>query len=310
MKVLVTGGAGFIGSNLVDELIAAKNQVAVIDDLSSGSRENLHPQADFYQMDIRSSSLASVLQEVHPDAVVHLAAQTSVQESLLHPVHDGNINILGCINLYKSCVQRAVPQIIYISSAAVYGEPHYLGIDEEHPIGPRSFYGLSKYCGEKYLQLFAATDRLNYTILRLANVYGPRQKIGIDGGVAANFFSRLMEQQPPVIYGSGNQTRDFIYVGDVVSAIIKSMNRGHGQILNIGTNSSLSINRLLELVEEAAGLSIDPMKERPREGDIEHSFLNNQRATGQLKWWPGYSLQQGLYLTSRYYQTGKKQART
>ncbi|MDO8690820.1 MAG: NAD-dependent epimerase/dehydratase family protein, partial [Dehalococcoidia bacterium] len=219
MKVLVTGGAGFIGSHVVDGLIAQGHRVVVVDNLSTGSRDNLNPQAFFYEVDIRSPQLVEVFAQERPDLVDHHAAQMSVNRSVQNPREDAEINVLGSLNVIECCRNFGVKKVVYISTGgAMYGEPQYLPCDEAHPINPLSPYGVTKHNAEHYLFTYRHLYGLNYTVLRYPNVYGPRQDPLGEAGVVAIFTGKMLEGQQAVINGSGEQERDFVYVADLVEA--------------------------------------------------------------------------------------------
>ncbi|WNQ10274.1 NAD-dependent epimerase/dehydratase family protein [Paenibacillus aurantius] len=302
MNVLVTGGAGFIASHLVDELIALGHAVHVVDNLSTGREENLNPHAVLHRMDIRDDRLADVFREVKPEAVFHHAAQIDVQTSLKQPLLDAEINILGTIAILEQCRDYGVRKLIYASSAAVYGTPDYLGVDEKHPVRPLSFYGISKHTPEHYIQAFAALCGLDYTILRYANVYGIRQDPKGEGGVISIFVDKLLRGERPLIFGNGEQTRDFIYVKDIVRANLAALTQGSGGLYNVSWNEQTSVNRLLDVMCGLSGRDFNPVYGPARPGDIEHSRLDNQAALDGLGWKPVYPLEEGLKETLAYYE--------
>jgi UDP-glucose 4-epimerase len=302
MRVLVTGGAGFIGSNIVDRLIEDNHEVIIVDNLSTGKQENINSSAKFYNLDIRSKEFSEIFYNRGIDYVIHHAAQVDVHSSLNNPIQDANVNILGTINVLESCVQFGVKKVIYASSAAVYGNPHYLGIDEEHPISPVSFYGISKHTPEHYFEAFSKLYGLNYTILRYANVYGTRQDPKGEGGVISIFIDKLLKGSSPYIYGQGNQTRDFIYVKDVATANIRALHKGNNAIFNIGCNTRTSINQLLEMINKIMGTDIPAIYKDTRPGEIIHSFFDNAKARSLLEWNPEYDLYSGLIETIKYYK--------
>lgn len=301
MKVLVTGGAGFIGSNLVDLLIDKGCDVIVLDSLITGKKENINKAARFYKIDIRDEGIKDIFEKERPEFVIHHAAQIDVQRSIKDPVYDASVNILGTVNLLQQCVHYGVKKIVYASSAAVYGNPLYLGIDESHRVQPLSFYGITKHAVEHYLYVYRELYGLNYTVLRYANVYGPRQDYTGEGGVVAIFIDRLLHGKRPVIYGDGEQTRDFIYVKDVAEANYKALNAGDGEILNISTNRCVTINYLFNILKEIIMSDQNPEYKPPRQGDIRNSYLDNKKAKELLNWQPKYRLEQGLKETVEYY---------
>ncbi|MED4753020.1 NAD-dependent epimerase/dehydratase family protein [Brevibacillus choshinensis] len=300
MKVLVTGGAGFIGSHIVDQLIADNLQVIVVDNLSTGRRHQVHSSAKFYSCDITSQDLEVIFAQERPDVVIHQAAQIDVRQSMLAPLQDAVVNIIGTLRLLECSIQHHVQKFIYASSAAVYGMPHASYIKETHQILPLSCYGISKYTPEQYIRVFSEQYGLNYTILRYANVYGERQELTGEGGVILSFIQKMLQNTSPHIFGDGLQTRDFIHVGDVASANVAALRSGNGEVLNVATSQALSINDLVELLNEMMSVHIEPVYLPAREGDIRHSCLNNDRTKEVLQWEPQFSLHRGLLQTIHY----------
>jgi len=294
MKIIVTGGAGFIGSHIAESLIKKGHQTFIIDNLSTGKIDNVDPQAVFYLHDITDRRVAGIFKMVKPEIVFHHAAQVGVQSSLRQPYHDAKINILGTLNLLDACVQSGVRKIIYASSAAAYGNPEYVGIDEKHRIEPISLYGISKHTPEHYLKVYKEIYGLDYTVLRYPNVFGVRQDYQGEGGVVAIFLNSLLKGSKPVIYGDGQQTRDFIYVKDVVEANLAAINRGSGAILNVGTGLQTSVNELFGIINKLLNTSIFPSYGHARPGDIRHTFFNITKAKQVLGWEPKYSLEDGV----------------
>lgn len=297
MKILVTGGAGFIGSHIVDHLISRGDQVVIVDNLSTGKEENLNPKAKFYRLDLTDPQLTTILKQERPEVVIHQAAQTQVQRSIQDPLFDANSNILGTINLLEASRQSGVRKIIFASSAAVYGNPAYLPIDEKHPIQPLSGYGIGKYTAEQYLQIYYNLYGIQYTILRYANVYGIRQDAKGEGGVISIFIDRVIHQQPIAIFGNGEQTRDYIYVEDVARANIAAIDRGDGEVFNIGTGVRTSINQLVELLSQVTGNPVTKEYQDERSGDIKDSVFDNKKAKVLLKWEPMIELCRGIEKT-------------
>ena len=294
MRVLVTGGAGFIGSHVVETLLSAGARVAVVDNLSTGSGANLPPGVPFYQVDVTAPALAEVFDRERPEVVVHLAAQAAAPRSVTDPFFDATVNVTGTVNVLECARRAGVRRFIYTSSAAVYGDPAYLPVDETHPVRPLSPYGASKYAAEVYLWTYQRLYGIAGVVLRLANVYGPRQDDAGEGRVVAIFCRRLREGAPPEIYGDGTQTRDFIYVDDVVAAITASLKRGAGEILNISTGRATAVNDLCRLLLTVAGKEIAPLYKPPRPGGIRHSVLASDRAREVLLWAPRWDLTAGL----------------
>lgn len=246
MKILVTGGAGFIGSHVVDSLLAEAHQVVVVDDLSSGKLENLNPAAKFYQLDIRSSDLKKVFEAEQPDIVNHHAAQIDVRLSVADPIHDAQVNVEGTINLLECCRLFGVRRVIFASSGgAVYGEPEYLPVDENHPINPQAPYGLTKFVGEKYLDIYHALYGISYVTLRYGNVFGPRQDPHGEAGVIAIFIGRLIGGEAPYIFGTGEQIRDYVYVDDIADVNVAALDAPYCDSFNIGTGLGTSLMNFL-----------------------------------------------------------------
>lgn len=301
MNFVVTGGAGFIGSHIVDALIDSGHRVHVVDNLTTGRRENVNPKAIFHLIDITGDQLGAVFEQAKPDMVIHHAAQIDVQTSMERPLLDAKVNILGTLALLEQCREHKVRKLIYASSAAVYGSPEYLGADEGHPLRPISFYGISKQTPEHYIEIFSHLFGIDYTILRYANVYGIRQDPKGEGGVVSVFVDQLLQGQQTVIFGDGEQTRDFIYVKDIVSANLAAVERGSKGIYNISWNKQTSVNNLLKLMSELCGKPFAPRYMPPRVGDIIHSRLDNTAAKEQLGWEPRVTLRSGLRETIEYY---------
>ena len=306
MNILVTGGAGFIGSNIVDELIALGHNTTVIDNLSTGCREYVNKKANFYKIDINSSKVKDILKQENINYVIHHAAQIDVQKSLTDPVFDARNNIIGTINLLKSSVQAGVKKVVYASSAALYGQPDYLPLDEKHPVKAMSPYGISKHTPEHYLKMFKEIYDLDYTILRYSNVYGPRQDPTGEGGVVSIFVDRMLNGQAPIIYGDGEQTRDFIYVGDIVSANIAALSNGNGELVNISCNTRNSVNEIKKIINDILDSKLKPIYKDERDGDIKHSVMDNSKSKKILNWQPEYDLNKGLRKTIKYYLKNKE----
>jgi len=301
MSVLVTGGAGFIGSNIVDGLIEEGHKVIVVDNLSTGKKENLNEEAEFYQLDIRDQGLEKVFKQYDITHVIHHAAQIDVQHSIKDPLFDAQNNILGTINVLEMAKKYKVEKIIYASSAAVYGEPDYLPVDEEHPIKAMSPYGITKHTPEHYIKMYSELYNLKYTIFRYSNVYGPRQDPKGEGGVVSIFVDKMLAEERPVIFGDGQQTRDFIHVYDIVKANLLSLEKGDNVLINISTESRDSVNDLVEYLNEILPYSLESINEESRKGDILHSSLANGKAKELLGWTPDYDLRAGLEQTVEYY---------
>lgn len=301
MKVLVTGGAGFIGSHTVEKLLSAGCSVTVLDNLSSGLRTNVPEGVRFIQMDIIDKALYTVLENETFDGVVHLAGQTMVPVSLDKPKFDCQVNIMGTVNLLEACRRTGVKRVVFASTAAVYGDVAEVPVREESGKSPQSFYGLSKLTVEQYLQMYRQVYGLEYVVLRYANVYGERQGDGGEGGVVSIFTRKVAQKQSIMVYGDGGQTRDFIYAGDVAAANYHALvTTTPNCVCNISTNQETSVSELIRLLEAAAGHPIEVTYVAPREGDIYRSCLLNERAQNVLQWSPAMSLVDGLARTYRW----------
>ena len=297
MKIIVTGGAGFIGSHIVDDLVSDGHQVLVIDDLSTGNFNNINPKADFENLDITNSRISAVIKSFEPDVISHFAAQTSVSISTNNPTLDANSNFIGTINVFEAMNKTKCSNLIYINTGgALYGEPQYLPLDEAHPINPISPYGLSKWVAEKYILMQKRSYQF-IKVLRLSNVYGPRQDSYGEAGVVSIFLNKMLSNEPVTIFGNGNQTRDFIYVGDVASAFKLAMEKDKSFSVNISSGKSVTINELYELMSGIVGNSIDANYENIRLGDLTHSVLSNDLAKKLLGWVPVTDLLEGAKRT-------------
>lgn len=309
MKVLVTGGAGFIGSHVVDRLVEEGHEVVVVDDLSTGRKENINPQAKFYHMDIISPELEEVFQAEKPDFVNHHAAQMDVRKSVEDPLFDARVNILGTIRLLECCCANKVGRIIFASSGgAICGEPGHLPVDERHPVSPISPYGLSKYTAEEYLRLYNLSHGLEYVALRYGNVYGPRQDPFGEAGVIAIFIGKMLRGKRPTIYGTGEQIRDYVYVGDVVEVNILAMEVQDGVTVNIGTGKGTSVNELFKILKERLGSNLDPIYAPPRMGELDSIFLEVSLAREKLGWSAQTDLVSGLDKTIDFFKERMGQA--
>jgi len=371
MKILVTGGAGFIGSNVVDALVIEGYEVAILDNLSTGRKENLNPNAKFYNVDITDfEGVEKVFKDFKPEILYHLAAQIDVRKSVSDPVFDGRINVLGSINLFKLSVEYGVKRLIFSSTGgALYGEPSKLPATEDTPVEPLSPYGVSKYCGENYLNFFkrlyggdryaslrsahddeegrfSGEDRnapITYPhedrqrrfsegerdspigsvqdvgnkglpeeahvferiILRYANVYGPRQDPLGEAGVIAIFIGKILKGERPIIYGDGTQTRDYIFVDDVVRANLLALTGKEGTY-NIGTGIETSVNKLVEILSEVFGKKIEPIYADERPGEVKRIALDGTLAKEVLGFVPKYSLYDGIKKTVNWFKTHKE----
>lgn len=310
MNILVTGGAGFIGSHIVDAYLREGHTVTIIDDLSSGRKENINPQATFYKMDIQEDAVADIFARHQFDVVNHQAAQMDVRKSVADPIFDARVNVLGMLNLLQNCVHFGVKKFIFASTGgAVYGEQSYFPADEEHPTWPLSPYGITKLTGEKYLYFYKQVHHLNHVILRYANVYGPRQNPHGEAGVVAIFSTRLLLGEQPVINGDGKQTRDYVYVGDVVRANLLALNYEKSDIFNIGTGTETDVNTIFQRLNELTGARAEEYHGPPKPGEQLRSCISYKKAEKILGWRPEIDLNQGLRLTVQFFKehlTNKK----
>ncbi|WP_126428035.1 NAD-dependent epimerase/dehydratase family protein [Brevibacillus marinus] len=297
MNVLVTGGAGFIGSHLVEKLLACGHRTVVVDNESSGLRQHVPPDAVYHRLDICDERLPELIKREQPEVIVHLAAQSVVPVSVRDPALDARVNIQGLIALLEAARRQDVRKVIFASSAAVYGEPAQVPIVEEMAGQLLSPYAVSKFAGEGYLAAYQHLYGLAYTVFRFANVYGPRQSAKADGGVVAIFTEQIRRGRTLTIHGDGEQTRDFIYVGDVTEAIITAFDRADNTVLNLSTGVPTSINQLIDELEQVARIRVQRQYGPPRPGDIRHSCLSTEKMKRLLKWQPRYSLREGLEAT-------------
>ena len=302
VKVLVTGGAGFIGSHVVDQLVLCNHQVVIVDDVSSGNWRNALDSVVKYPISITSPDLHRVFEHEQPEVVYHLAAQTDMQRSIREPLYDAYVHILGTLQLLECCQLYGVRKIIYSSSASVYGNPQYLAVDEEHPITPLSAYGQSKFTPETYIRLYHEQCRsLKYTILRYGNVYGERQSPATEDSVVSVFMNNMLLSRDSAIFGNGTQTRDFIHVRDAARANVLTLESPDNQVLNI---SSGEPTRIIDLYKQLQLLTNgnDPVFKNKRLGEIEHIYLRRDLAREQLGWEPLITLTDGLAATYEYYK--------
>lgn len=303
MKVLVTGGAGFIGSNLADALIENGHDVVVVDNLYMGQTQNLHPKVKFYLMDIRSPELAKVFDLEKIDVVYHEAAQMDVRKSVEDPMFDAEVNVSGTLNLLQNSLKHKIKRFIFASTGgAIYGEQDYFPADEEHPTRPCSPYGITKMTVEKYLYYYNLIFDLNYTILRYANVYGPRQNPHGEAGVVAIFIKRMMNGEQPIINGDGKQTRDFVYVGDVVRANLLALEKGLNDIFNVGTGIESDVNRIFREVNRLIGKNVAEKHGPAKEGEQMRSVISYDKTKTKLGWEPQVNLADGLAKTVAYFK--------
>ena len=304
MRVLVTGGAGFIGSHVVDRLVAAGHGVDVVDDLSTGLAANVNPRATLHTCDICTPELPRIVEATRPQAVVHLAAQAAVPRSVEEPLIDASVNVLGTINLLVACRRIGVERVVYVSTGgAAYGDTDVLPTPEEHPTRATSPYGVSKVAAERYLECFVGLSSMTGLTLRLANVYGPRQRPDGEAGVVAIFARRLLAGQRCTIYGDGEQTRDYVFVADVAEAADLALASSARGVVNISTGRETSVNALHRHVAAALGTVCDPEYAAPRTGEVRRSVLANTHARALLGWAPRNPLERGITATIEWMRT-------
>ena len=309
MKILVTGGCGFIGSHVVDILIGAGHETVVVDDLSTGHLDNLNAQAKFYEMDFSSPELRDVIAAEQPDVIDHHAAQMDVRRSVADPVFDAELNIMGPIRMLELAREFGVGKIIHISSGGtVYGEPQYLPCDESHPIQPLSPYGASKFTFELYVQMYHKLYGLDYAVLRYPNVYGPRQDPHGEAGVVAIFAGQMLADEPVVIFGDGEQSRDFVYVADVASANLTLIEQKVSGTYNLGYGEGTTVNEVYGTLKELTHYDQEAEYAPPRPGEISKIYLAAQMAHEDFGWKPAYDLKSGLQATVDFFRSTMQNA--
>jgi UDP-glucose 4-epimerase len=310
-RALVTGGAGFIGSTLVDRLLAEDWRVDVVDDLSTGSLGNLNDarsQPDrrfsFHRLDVSSPAVTELIGHRRPDVIFHLAAQADVRVSVSRPVFDATVNIIGSLNVLEGAIAAGVSRVVFASSGGtIYGVPDELPVRENAVQRPESPYGVAKKTVGDYLHYYREVRGLEYTALALANVYGPRQDPNGEAGVIALFAGKLLNHERPVIYGDGEQTRDFVFVDDVVDAFVRATEKGGGLLLNIGTGVETSVQQLYDSMARLSGFKGQARYEPPRPGELRRSALDPGRAAIHLGWKPWTTLDEGLARTIEHFKT-------
>jgi UDP-glucose 4-epimerase len=304
MRILVTGGAGFIASHVADGFIAQGHNVAVLDDLSTGFRHNVPAQAKFYEGDIRDKAfLKKVFDDFMPEAIDHHAAQMDVRKSLDDPQFDAETNIVGGINLILEAVRVGAKRIVYASTGgAVYGEPKSLPVREDHDIKPECAYGVSKHTFEHYLELYRILHGLQYVVLRYPNVYGPRQNPHGEAGVNAIFIGLMLDGQVPTIFGNGEMTRDYVYIADIVNANVKALERGDGQIFNIGSGIGTSVNEIYKSLCRILPFDKPAQYAPARPGEIQRIFLDASKAKAVLGWSHSLTFEEGLRKTVEWHR--------
>lgn len=310
MKALVTGGAGFIGSTLTDRLLAEGWYVDVVDDLSTGSLGNLtdaraagNRKFSFHRIDVRSAAVTDLIAHRKPDVVFHLAAQADVRVSVSRPTFDAEVNIIGTLNVCQGAVAAKTQKVVFASSGGtIYGTPEHLPVTEDHPQHPESPYGVAKKAAGDYLHYYSQLHGLQYTALALANVYGPRQDPHGEAGVVSIFAGLMLSKRRATVFGDGEQTRDFVYVDDVVDAFVRAAERGSGLVINIGTGVETSVLELYAAIARGVGYPDPPSHAPARAGELARSALDPGRAEIQLGWKPFTSLDEGVSRTLDWFK--------
>ncbi len=307
MKILVTGGAGFIGSHVVDIYVKHGYEVVIVDDLSTGRVSNINPEATFYKVDIRTPELIEIFEKEHPDYLNHHAAQMDVRRSVVDPIYDADVNILGSLNLIECARRFQVKRFLYISSGgAVYGEPIYLPCDETHPVNPVCQYGVSKHTVEHYLYLYHQIYGLDYIVLRYPNVYGPRQDPHGETGVVAIFTGQMLAGEPITVNGDGEQQRDFVYVTDCALANLLALRADKcNDIYNLGSSKGTSVNEIFRTLKNFTGYDREPYHGPAKLGETRTIYLDANKSFKDFGWAPRVSLQAGLEQTVAHFQTSE-----
>jgi UDP-glucose 4-epimerase len=303
LNILVTGGAGFIASHIVDAFIKEGHNVTVIDNLSTGFEKNINPKAKFVKANICDKNLKELFKKEQFDLVNHHAAQMDVRRSVKDPEFDATTNILGTINLLQNCVEYKVKKFMFASTGgAIYGEQEYFPADEKHYQQPKSPYGISKLAVEKYLYFYHSEYKLNYTILRYANIYGPRQNPFGEAGVVAIFSTRLLKGEQPKINGHGKQTRDYVFVGDVVKATLLTLNDSASDVYNVGTGIETDVNQLFNLINEITRAKKEEKHGPAAAGEQLRSVITSDKLFNKFGWRPSTKLEDGLKITVDFFR--------
>lgn len=303
MKILVTGGAGFIGSHITDALIHRGHDVHVIDDLSGGRQEQVNPKATFHQLDIRDKSISELWKTHQYEVMYHLAAQMDVRKSVADPRFDADINIGGLLNLMESGRNQGLKKVVFSSTGgAIYGEPERVPQDESHTLQPLSPYGITKLCSEKYLHFYKESYGIEYVALRYGNVYGPRQNPHGEAGVVAIFCERMLDSKQPTIYGDGLQTRDYVFVTDVVAANLKALEFNGSDIFNVGTGVETNVVELFRTLRDAIAPAMVEQHAAGKPGEQKRSVLDNTKSKSVLGWAPQVEVSHGLRLVAEWFQ--------
>lgn len=303
MNIMVTGGAGFIGSHVADAFIAAGHTVVIVDDFSSGKQQNVNPKAKVYRMDIQDPAVENVFRDEKIEVMTHLAAQMDVRRSVADPKFDASVNVLGFLNLMEAGRKHGLKKVIFSSTGgAIYGEQDYFPADEEHPNRPLSPYGITKLVTEKYLFFYKEIYGIEHVILRYANIYGPRQNPHGDAGVVAIFTQRMLKGEQPVINGDGKQTRDYVYVGDVVQGNLLALGYSGSNIFNIGTGIETDVNQLFGHIRTLTGSSCEEKHIPAKAGEQMRSVITAKKISDTLGWKQTVTLEEGLKRTVEFFK--------
>lgn len=303
MKILVTGGAGFIGSHLTDALIKNQHQVVIVDNLSTGQKQNINQDAKFFELDIQNQKLENIFKKFQPKVIFHLAAQIDVRKSVSDPITDAHTNILGSINVLENAHAVGCKKIIFSSTGgAIYGDAAEIPTTENYPVWPISPYGIAKLTVEHYLHYYYQVFKIPYVALRYANVYGPRQNSRGEAGVVAIFCDKILNKQQPEIFGSGRQTRDYVYVDDVVAANLAALATDKVGCYNVGTAKETNVNQIAELIKNAFGAKIEFIHGPAKPGEQQRSCLDWKKIQLELGWSPRVGLEEGIEMTARWFR--------
>ncbi|MBN8704536.1 MAG: GDP-mannose 4,6-dehydratase [Bacteroidetes bacterium] len=304
MKILATGGAGFIASHVVDALVEKGHEVAVVDNLYCGYLQNINPKATFHQLDIGDPKIQDLVADFKPEVVIHHAAQMDVRKSVSDPMFDATTNVIGSLNLLEACRKNGVRKFMFSSTGgAIYGEQDYFPADEEHPLRPLSPYGITKLCLEKYLFYYKEVFGLEHVILRYGNIYGPRQNPHGEAGVIAIFIKKIVAGEQPIINGAGTQTRDYTFVGDVVQANLLALDYKKSGIFNVGTGIETDVNRLFAVINNALGNPAKEVHAESKAGEQQRSVLSTKKIQSELGWKQKMSLEEGLQITVDWFKS-------
>jgi len=304
VKILVTGGAGFIGSNIVDRYLELGHDVSILDNLSTGKKDNINPKAKFYQVDLLDPNLHQVFDEGKFDIVSHHAAQIDVRKSVEDPAYDANINIVGGLKLLQECVKHNIKKFIFASTGgAIYGEKNKFPVNEQGVMEPLSSYGVAKRSIELYLGVYKEVYGLRFTVLRYGNVFGPRQNPKGEAGVNAIFIGKMLNNEPIIINGDGNQERDYVYVGDVVAANALAIDKGLWEAYNVGTGIGISVNQIFTDLKGIIGYKLAPNYGPAKKGEIYKIYLDAGKIKQDLGWKPAMPFKDGLQKTVEWYKS-------